>query len=639
MTDVSGPGSSLTDDRTPYVIIDAVMRTVARLAPDIPDEEAVWDAYIASKGPEAQQYLRAVRGSHHSVFLYQQQDIYEFGSAATKSDPPEAFCAECGRAFMEMFFLENVFPFLRVALVSPAEFQSTIAYAMRYYLHRYAGERYVLADELGGDEIRLTLTVSDPAAAREYFEPHGLDPERCFRNGFHFVAAAFDSFLSQVVAEYDPSAVSIGVEDGRGEMRFPVKERSVFTYEKLIEMLVGHVGELQERQRELVEGERLESDLTIGSAVMRETWDRIRRASRSDEIVLLRGESGTGKSFIARKIHGLSERLDRPFVEVGLTSDIGSENMIQSDLFGHEKGAFTGASEHKQGLFSLADGGTIFLDEIGDASKELQAKLLRVIESQTFKRLGGVRDIKVDVRIIAATNRDLEKMVEEGAFRRDLYYRLNVIAVHLPPLRKRVEDIPALAEFLFTRAMSRSQGQKKRLAPELAERLKAYAWPGNIRELDHALKAAAAMADGVEITAADLPSPVREAVGPEGMARERGKVAVRALATESRVMSAQEEASPVTDIINVEALRRAIRESDPVATGKSTSPHNIPAHFEYAKRTYLATLIDEFGGDLGLIARFWDRSSEKTIRKLIRDCGLGDLLQAAREKGPASPQA
>ncbi|MHC5057082.1 MAG: sigma 54-interacting transcriptional regulator [Planctomycetota bacterium] len=635
MVDAPGPGSSLTDDRTPYVIIDAVMRTVARLAPDIPDEEAAWDAYIASKGPEAQQYLRAVRGSHHSVFLYQQQDIYEFGIAATKSDPPEKFCEECGRAFMEMFFLENVFPFLRVALVSPTELQSTIAYAMRYYLNRYAGERYVLSDELDADCISLTLTSSDPGAAREYFEPHGLDPDRCFRNSFHFVAAAFDEFLAHVVEGYDPAAVDIGVEDGVGRMRFPVKERSVFTYEKLIEMLVGHVGELQERQRELAEGERLESDLIIGSAVMRETWDRIRRASRSDEIVLLRGESGTGKSFIARKIHGLSERRDRPFVEVGLTSDIGSENMIQSDLFGHEKGAFTGASEHKQGLFSLADGGTIFLDEIGDASKELQAKLLRVMESQTFKRLGGVRDIKVDVRVIAATNRDLEGMVEDGSFRRDLYYRLNVIAVHIPPLRRRADDIPALAEFLFSRATSRSQGQKKRLPPALAERLGAYPWPGNIRELDHALKAAAAMAEGMEITAADMPPAVREAVGGEE-AEAAAKGAVRALATESRILTVRESASPVID---VEALRRAIRETDPAAMGGSAPLYDIPAHFEHAKRTYLAALVEEFGGDLALIARFWDRSSEKTIRKLIRDSGLEDRLREAREKGRPSPQA
>ena len=438
------------------------------------------------------------------------------------------------------------------------------------------------------------------------------------------------------------------MKDGRGEMRFPVKERSVFTYEKLIEMLVGHVAELESRQRELVEGERLESDLIISSAVMRETWERIRRASRSDEIVLLRGESGTGKSFIARKIHGLSDRRDRPFVEVGLTSDIGSENMIQSDLFGHEKGAFTGASEQKQGLFSLADGGTIFLDEIGDASKELQAKLLRVIESRTFKRLGGVRDVKVDVRVIAATNRNLERMVEDGSFRSDLYYRLNVIAVHLPPLRERADDIPALAEFLFARATSRSQpdalasdvgptlrvgGQRKRLAPDLAESLKGYAWPGNIRELDHALKSAAAMAEGTEITAADMPSPVREAVG--GDVEAAGKRPARALAPEARAPAEDGSASPVID---VEALRRAIRASDPVTAGKSVSPHDIPAHFEHAKRTYLATLMDEFGGDLGLIARFWDRSSEKTIRKLIRDCGLEPHLRAAREKGRSAGQ-
>jgi transcriptional regulator with PAS, ATPase and Fis domain len=147
------------------------------------------------------------------------------------------------------------------------------------------------------------------------------------------------------------------------------------------------------------------------------------------------GKTGTGKSHLARRIHLLSKRRDKPFIEVALTSDIGADNLIESELFGHEKGAFTGASEQKQGLFSLADGGTIFLDEIGDATADLQAKLLRVLEMKRFRRLGGVKDLEVDVRVIVATNRDLERAVADGKFRQDLYYRLNVISIRLPALR------------------------------------------------------------------------------------------------------------------------------------------------------------------------------------------------------------
>ena len=403
-------------------------------------------------------------------------------------------------------------------------------------------------------------------------------------------------------------------------MRFPVKSSERLTSEGIVRKVTRYLERLAPGGESAEEDETLDKDLVAGSEAMVETWDRIRRAGRTNEIVLLRGESGTGKSFIARKLHELSERRDKPFVEVAMTADVGSDNLIQSDLFGHEKGAFTGADAQKDGLFSLADGGTIFLDEIGDASEELQARLLRVIEARTFKRLGGVKDITVDVRIIAATNRDLEKMVEEGTFRRDLYYRLSVIPIELPPLRERPEDIPALVDFLLQRIASGGRTREVGLADGLIDDLRSYPWPGNIRELDHALRHAVTMCEGAEITRDDLPASICAFL--EGRGR-----------TGASVLPGPEAGDSV---VNVEALRRAIRSSDPVASGTSGSPHDIPAHLEHAKRAYLEVLIEEFNGDLGLIARFWDRSSEKTILKLIRDCGLEEKLKEARDEGRKS---
>jgi transcriptional regulator with PAS, ATPase and Fis domain len=298
--------------------------------------------------------------------------------------------------------------------------------------------------------------------------------------------------------------------------------------------------------------------------------------------------------------------------------------MIQSDLFGHRRGAFTGATEHKKGLFSLADRGTIFLDEIGDASPELQAKLLRVIEGKVFKPLGGVEDVSVDVRIIAATNRHLEKMVQEGTFRKDLYYRLDVITIQLPPLRERPGDLRALAEFLLARAASRGGGAK-RLTAALASRLSSYPWPGNVRELDHALRHALAMAEGDGIGPEHLPDAVRRHLESAGEAA--GEAAGEPPEPPETVRGGE-----APRIIDVQALRRAIRSSDAGTLGAPGKAHENPAHIDHAKRTYLAELIDEFGGDLALIGCFWDRSSAKTLRKLIREYGLTEHLEAARAR-------
>jgi DNA-binding NtrC family response regulator len=237
-------------------------------------------------------------------------------------------------------------------------------------------------------------------------------------------------------------------------------------------------------------------------------FDLVKKISRSgSSTILIQGESGTGKDLIAKAIHFESERAPRPFMNV--TCSALPENLLESELFGHERGAFTDAKQEKKGLFELARGGTVFLDEIGELPLGLQAKLLRFLEDRTFKRVGGVRDMTVDVRVIAATNKDLERAVEEGAFRRDLFYRLNVIPIHIPPLRERAEDIPLLAAF-FVDQMNREFKKQVRglTAPALAA-MQRYPWPGNVRELKNALERAMILGSGEWIDEADLPPEVR----------------------------------------------------------------------------------------------------------------------------------
>ncbi len=233
----------------------------------------------------------------------------------------------------------------------------------------------------------------------------------------------------------------------------------------------------------------------------------VEKISSSSSTVLIYGESGTGKELIAKKIHELSDRREKPFIVVDCASL--HENLLTSELFGHEKGSFTGAFQQKYGLFEIADKGTIFLDEIGEITLPLQAKLLRVLETGTFRRLGGTKDIRVDVRIIAATNRNLKKMVDEGQFRLDLFYRLNVVTIEIPPLRERKEDIPLLVKyFLKEKSPSRS---KKRVSSEAMELLMEYQWPGNIRELENIIERACILSGNADvITPEFLPFEIRE---------------------------------------------------------------------------------------------------------------------------------
>jgi transcriptional regulator with GAF, ATPase, and Fis domain len=219
--------------------------------------------------------------------------------------------------------------------------------------------------------------------------------------------------------------------------------------------------------------------------------------------VLLTGESGTGKDLAAKIIHYSSDRAARPFMNI--TCSALPETLLESELFGHERGAFTGADRQKRGLLESADGGTVFLDEIGEMQPLLQAKLLRFLEERAFKRVGGASDIGVNVRVIAATNRDLEEEVRRGRFREDLYYRLNVMPILMPPLRQRVEDIPLLSAYYVDSFNTEFKKRIRRIAPAAVDRLKAYPWPGNVRELRNAVERAMLLAEGEELTVDHFP--------------------------------------------------------------------------------------------------------------------------------------
>ena len=232
----------------------------------------------------------------------------------------------------------------------------------------------------------------------------------------------------------------------------------------------------------------------------------IQKVAASDSTVLITGESGTGKELVAREIHRLSPRCSAPFVPINCGAI--PKELLESELFGYEKGAFTGANRSKPGRFEIAHKGTIFLDEIGDMDPDLQVKVLRVLQERSFERVGGIKEVHIDVRIIAATNRDLENAVREGNFRQDLYYRLNVIPVKVPPLRERQEDIPLLVEHFMARFAKRCSRNQLKIDREAMDALLAYNWPGNVRELENIIERLLVLTEGDTITLADLPERI-----------------------------------------------------------------------------------------------------------------------------------
>ena len=257
--------------------------------------------------------------------------------------------------------------------------------------------------------------------------------------------------------------------------------------------------------RRLVKGVQ-ETPVMIGNSIAMNTlYKMIDKVAPSDSIVLIQGESGTGKEIVAQTIHQRSTRANRPFVVVNCATL--QETLLESELFGHVKGAFTGAAESRMGLFEAADGGTLFLDEIGELTVNTQAKLLRVVQSGEVRRVGDNRAITVDTRIIAATHRNLATEVKNGSFREDLYFRLNVITLSLPPLRERREDIPALIDYFLQNFCQNLQ--KKRILPEALTVMTQYNWPGNVRELENTIERLVVLTEGENISIEDLPENIR----------------------------------------------------------------------------------------------------------------------------------
>jgi DNA-binding NtrC family response regulator len=255
------------------------------------------------------------------------------------------------------------------------------------------------------------------------------------------------------------------------------------------------------------------------SSAMRRTFEMASRVAPTDATVLILGESGTGKDLLAQEIHARSPRSSKPFIAVNCAAL--PENLIESELFGYERGAFTGAAQQRRGKFELASGGTIFLDEIGDMNPVTQAKVLRALENRKIERLGGSQSIDVDVRVISATHRDLPAEIAAGRFREDLFYRLRVVTLDLPPLRAHKEDIPLLAASFLEQLGARHHRQA-RLGKDALELLRRYDWPGNVRELRNALERTLVLVNGEEITGADLPEEVRNGTGSLASGRNSG---------------------------------------------------------------------------------------------------------------------
>lgn len=290
-----------------------------------------------------------------------------------------------------------------------------------------------------------------------------------------------------------------------GAFNYVTKPFDLDELQKMVKQALSEVDapkEASPRSRKITQPVRVEN-MVGQSPAMQEVFRLVKKAAESRATVLIRGESGTGKELIARALHSHSNRADKPFIAVSCAAL--PETLLESELFGYEKHAFTGAGAQKPGRFELANNGTLFMDEVADIPPSIQVKLLRVLQEREFERLGGTKSVRVDVRLIAATNRDVEKAVAEGQFRDDLYYRLQVISINLPPLRERREDILVLAAALLKKYCKENNRKLKTIDPEAERLLLAYRYPGNIRELENAMERATVMAEpGATVLTPDL---------------------------------------------------------------------------------------------------------------------------------------
>jgi len=333
----------------------------------------------------------------------------------------------------------------------------------------------------------------------------------------HIKANGFDA---QVIIITSSSKVSDAVEALKsGAYDYLTKPLNVEALTPLLQkaVMVNRLSSENRRLKQLLGDCRPQTKFLGTSIQVKSLLDQTKKIANLDTTILITGESGVGKGLLARQIHCSSSRADKPFVTVSCTSL--PRELVETELFGHEKGAFTGAHQRRVGLLEIADGGTVFLDEIGDMPLDLQPKLLSFLQERSFQRIGGNKTLNVDVRIIAATHQDLPALIKKNSFREDLYFRINVIPIHIPPLRKRHEDIPVLAEHFFGRIAHKRGVLPFTLTEDALEYLKQYEWPGNVRELENILERATVFSQTPSITANDLPSELHTV--PEKTLREQ----------------------------------------------------------------------------------------------------------------------
>ena len=363
------------------------------------------------------------------------------------------------------------------------------------------------------------------------------------------------------------------------------------------------------------------------SPAIRQVYAVIEKVADTPSTVLITGESGTGKELIARALHEYSSRREGPFIKINCAAI--PKTLMESELFGYEKGAFTGAVGAKPGRFELAHGGTLFLDEIGEIPVEMQVKLLRVLQESEFERVGGIKTIKVDVRLVAATNRDLHSEVASGAFREDLYYRLNVVPIHLPPLRERREDIPLLVNHFIAKFNERLKKQISGIEPDAVERLVSYHWPGNIRELENVIERTMLFCAGPTIRAVDLPAEftlVTAAPGP--------------LPAGTAVPPDEPPPSRISGSFSLPALTGSL----PIgAEAVSSLKEAVRVETERVERELIQRALDETGNNVTQAARKL-KISRKSLQTKMKELGLRDKSdkddkddeKAAKDKGDKS---
>ena len=350
------------------------------------------------------------------------------------------------------------------------------------------------------------------------------------------------------------------------------------------------------------------------SAAIRQVYQVVEKVADTPSTVLITGESGTGKELVARALHDNSSRRAGPFIKINCAAI--PKTLMESELFGYEKGAFTGAVGSKPGRFELAHGGSLFLDEIGEIPVEMQVKLLRVLQESEFERVGGIKTIKVDVRLITATNRDLAAEIITGGFRDDLYYRLNVVPIHLPPLRERREDIPLLVDHFLARFNERLKKQIAGAAPEALERLVSHQWPGNIRELENVIERTILFCDDAHINLADLPGELggtpNQAMSPPTASTEDRPITA-ANSSGNLPLVPNPTASPPTTL-------------PPVGEEVGSLKEAVRAETERVERELIQRALDETAGNVTQAARKL-QISRKSLQTKMKELGLRDREQ------------